>query len=295
MIKAVLLVSLGLLWATRLSAIKSAGLSGIPVHVVVGVSIIGIAILFTAVALMRGNWPPLSKATTLFYILSGLFGFILPFTLESQVAPHLPVFVLVVIIATMPIVTLAISAVVGRQALSRSTITAVLLGFVGSVFLIWDTAQPSQKGGTDMIWMAIAFGVPILYAANTVFIATKWPIAADAMQVAHAQALIFSLAVLAGGLTMGGLPVWTEASLNLHAMALIVFCEGGALMLYLKIARDHGAIYVSFANYISMLFAAIIGAYFFGDQLTWLDALSAAVIIGSVVLFQLKGGKLIRT
>lgn len=203
MIKAVLLVSLGLLWATRLSAIKSAGLSGIPVHVVVGVSTTGIAILFTAVALMRGIWPPLSKAKTLFYILSGLFGFILPFTLESQVAPQLPVFVLVVIIATMPIVTLAISAVVGHQALSRSTVSAVLLGFVGSVFLIWDTAQLSHKGGTDMIWMAIAFGVPILYAANTVFIATKWPVAADAIQVAHAQALIFSLAVLAGGLTMG--------------------------------------------------------------------------------------------
>jgi hypothetical protein len=51
-------------------------------------------------------------------------------------------------------------------------------------------------------------------------------------------------------------------------MALIVFCEGGALMLYLKIAHHHGAIYISFANYISMLFAAIIGAYIFGDQLT---------------------------
>lgn len=295
MIKAVFLVSLGLLWATRLSAIKSAGLSGIPVHVVVGVSIIGIAILFTAIALMRGNWPPFSKATSLFYILSGLFGFILPFTLESQVAPHLPVFVLVVVIATMPIVTLAISAVVGHQALSRNTVSAVLLGFVGSVFLIWDTAQLSHNGGTDMIWMVIAFGVPILYAANTVFVATKWPVAADAIQVAHAQAVIFSLAVLAGGLTVGGLPVWTEASLNVPAMALIVFCEGGALMLYLKIARDHGAIYVSFANYISMLFAAIIGAYFFGDQLTWLGALSAAVIIGSVVLYQLKDGRLTRT
>lgn len=241
---------------------------------------------------MRDSWPPLSKATTLFYILSGLFGFILPLTLESLVAPHLPVFVLVVIIATMPIVTLAISAVVGHQTLSRSAVSAVLLGFVGSVFLIWDTAQLSQKGGTDMIWMAFAFGVPILYAANTVFVATKWPIAADAIQVA--QALIFSLAVLAVGLTMGRLPVWTETSLNVPAMVLIVFCEGGALMLYLKIARDLGAIYVSFANYISMLFAAIIGAYFFGDQLTWLGALSAAVIIGSVVLYQLKDGRLIR-
>lgn len=93
---------------------------------------------------------------------------------------------------------------------------------------------------------------------------------------------------------MGGLSVWTEASLNVPAMALIILCEGGALMLYLKIARDYGAIYVSFANYISMLFAAIIGAYIFGDQLTWSSALGAAAIIGSVVLFQRKDGRLIR-
>ncbi|MFV1892707.1 DMT family transporter [Phaeobacter sp. A36a-5a] len=294
MTKAILLVSLGLLWATRLSAIKSAGLSGIPVHVVVGVSIIGIAILFTAVALMRGNWPSLSKATTIFYILSGVFGFIFPFTLEILVAPHLPVFVLIVIIATMPIVTLAISAVVGHEALSKNAVSAVLLGFIGALFLIWDTVQPSQTGRADMIWIAIALGVPVLYAANTVFVATKWPVAADAIQVAHAQALIFSLAVLAGGLTMGGLSIWIEASLNPPAMALIILCEGGALMLYLKIARDHGAIYVSFANYISMFFAAIIGACTFGDQLTWFSALAAAAIIGSVVLFQGKADWLIR-
>lgn len=286
MIKVVLLVSLGLLWATRLAAIKSAGLSGIPVHVVVGVSIIGIAILFTAVALMRDTWPPLSKATAFFYILSGVLGFILPFTLESLVAPHLPVFVLVVIIAAMPIVTLAMSAVVGHKTLSRSAISAVLLGFTGVLFLIWDTAQPSEKGGAELIWIATAFGVPILYAANTVFVATKWPVAADAIQVAHAQALIFSFAAVGGGLTGGGLSVWTEAALNVPAMALIIICEGGALMLYLKIARDHSAIYVSFANYISMLFAAIIGACIFGDQLTWFSALAAAAVIGSVVLFQ---------
>lgn len=58
----------------------------IPVYVVVGVSIFGIAIIFTAVAFMRGNWPPLSKETTVFYCLSGAFGFILAFTLETLVA-----------------------------------------------------------------------------------------------------------------------------------------------------------------------------------------------------------------
>ncbi|MDX8351037.1 DMT family transporter [Cognatiyoonia sp. IB215182] len=286
MIRVFLLVSLGLLWAARLSAIKAAGLSGIPVHVVVSVSTFGIAIMFSLVATFRSAWPPLSRATLFFYVLSGLLGFILPFSVESLVAPHLPVFILVVIIATMPIMTLGLSALIGHQRLNVGTITAVILGFLGVLFLIWDTARFGEAGQADLVWVAVAFGVPVLYAANTVFIATRWPAAADAIQVAHAQALILSVAALIGGLTFGGLRVWSEATLNVPAIALIILCEGGALMLYLKLARTYGAIFVSFANYISMLFAALIGAHVFGDRITWYSALAAVAIIASVVIYQ---------
>lgn len=272
----------------RLSAIKAAGLSGIPVYVVVGVSTVGIAILFSVVAMIWHSWPPLSKEAIIFYILSGLLGFILPFSLESLVAPHIPVFVLVVIIATMPIMTVAISAIAGHRTFSKGAISAVILGFVGVLFLIWDSAEFHPNDESDVIWVAIAFGVPLPYAVNTVFIATRWPVATNTMQVAHAQALILSTGVLAGGFAIDGLSIWTKASMNAPAMATIILCEGGALMLYLKIARDCGAIYVSFANYVSMLFAALIGAYTFGDQLIWNSALAAAAIISSVALYQRK-------
>jgi drug/metabolite transporter (DMT)-like permease len=275
-----------LLWAARLSSIKAAGLSGIPVHVVVGVSTIGIAILFSVVAVARRAWPPLSRQTVVFYVLSGILGFILPFTLESLVAPRIPVFVLVVIIATMPIMTVGLSAMTGHERLSKTTLLAVALGFLGVLILIWDTAGYSQQDGMDTRWVFVALIVPLLYAANTVFVATKWPVAADAIQVAHAQALILSAAVLAGGFAIGGLSVWAEASANVPAVGAIIFCEGCALMLYLKIARDYGAIYVSFANYVSMLFAALAGFYIFGDQLTWYSALAAAAIIASVAVYQ---------
>jgi drug/metabolite transporter (DMT)-like permease len=286
MLKVGLLVLLGLLWSVRLSSIKAAGLSGIPVHVVVAVSTLGIAAFFSGMAVWRGTWPPVSRSTMLFYVFSGTFGFILPFMLESFVAPALPVFIFVVIIATMPVITLIISMTFGHESPSVVPIISVALGFVGAIVILWDTARIIPSGGPSLFWVGVAFGVPTLYALNTVFIATRWPSGVTAVQVAHAQTLIMSAAALFGSLIAGTLAAWGDITQNMPAMGLIIVCEGLALLVYLKIAQDHGATYVSFANYISMIFAALIGALVFKEQMTWLSIVAAAAIIGSVTIYQ---------
>jgi drug/metabolite transporter (DMT)-like permease len=286
MLKASLLVLLGLLWSVRLSSIKAAGLSGIPVHVVVAVSTIGIAVFFSGMAIGRGGWPPVSRSTLLFYVFSGTLGFILPFMLESLVAPNLPVFIFVVIIATMPVITLIISAIVGHESLGTVPVISIGLGFVGAMIVLWDTARTISLGGTNLLWIGIAFGVPTLYALNTVFVATRWPQKVTAVQVAHAQTLIMSIAVVFGSLMAGTFAAWGNVMLNIPAMGLIIFCEGLALLVYLKIAHDYGATYVSFANYVSMIFAALIGTLVFEEQMTWLSIVAAGAIIGSITIYQ---------
>lgn len=286
MLKVALLVLLGLLWSVRLSSIKAAGLSGIPVHVVVATSTLGIAMFFSAVALWRNTWPPISQTKIGFYVLSGTLGFILPFILETLVAPELPVFVFVVIIAMMPVITLIISTAVGHERLGAVPVISVTLGFVGAMIILWDTTRTMSSGGTSLIWVGIAFGVPTLYALNTVFVATRWPSGVTAIQVAHAQTLIISIAVLIGSLIAGSFATWGEVTMNIPAMGLIIVCEGLALLVYLKIAHDYGATYVSFANYISMIFAALIGALVFAEQMTWLSLVAAVAIVVSVMIYQ---------
>lgn len=286
MLKVALLVLLGLLWSVRLSSIKAAGLSGIPVHVVVAVSTLGIAVFFSGVAFWRNTWPPISQTKIGFYVLSGTLGFILPFILESLVAPELPVFIFVVIIATMPVITLIISTTVGHEHLGVVPVITVTLGFAGAMIILWDTTRMMPMGGTSLFWVGIAFGVPTFYALNTVFVATRWPSGVTAVQVAHAQTLIMSLAALIGSLVAGSFATWGEVTMNIPAMGLIIVCEGLALLVYLKIAHDYGATYVSFANYISMIFAAFIGALVFAEQMTWLSLVAAVAIVGSVMIYQ---------
>lgn len=290
-LKTGLLILLGLLWSVRLSAIKAAGLAGIPVHVVVAVAALGIAVFFSMRAVWLSDWPPLHREVAVFYVLSGTLGFLAPFVLESFVAPNLPVFVFVVIIATMPLVTLVLSILVGSEQLRALPMLAVALGFAGAVAIVWDTARADVAAQSSTLWVAAAFGVPLLYALNTVFVATRWPANAGPVHVAHAQALIVASAAILGSVASGAIADWQLAGLDLPAMGLIVAGEGLALLVYLRIARDYGAIYVSFANYVSMIFAAILGAVWFGDQLTRLSLGAAIVIVAAVALYQRSGLK----
>lgn len=126
-----LLLLLGLMWSVRLSAIKAAGLAGIPIYVVIAVAALGGAVFFSFRALLTCDWPPNDRKVLAFYGLSGVLGFLAPVALETAVAPRLPVFLFVVIIATVPLFTLILSILGGAERLRTVPTFAVLLGFGG--------------------------------------------------------------------------------------------------------------------------------------------------------------------
>ena len=289
LLKAALLVVLGLLWSGRIAAIKAAGLAGVPVYVVVAVSVLGVAIFLSALAAWRHDWPPLDRTTVPFYAIGATLG-IAPFAIESAVAPNLPVFVFVVIIATMPLLTFVLSALTGRERVRLVPLLAIGLGFAGAALILWDTARDASIGGASTWWVVAAFAVPFLYAASTVFVASRWPARAGPLHVAHAQATLAAVVALLASFATGAIGDWSLVALNAPAVGLIVLGEGLAIVLYLRITRDYGATWVSFANYASIVFAAGLGAVWFGDRVSGLTVAGALAIVGSVVLHQRIGG-----
>jgi drug/metabolite transporter (DMT)-like permease len=276
------LIVLGFLWAARLTAIKAAATSGIDAQAIVSVSVLGIAFFLSAVSMARGAFPPMTRAAVKFYTLSGLLGFIMPFVLENIASPHLPVFVFILIISTMPMITLLLGSASRIEKLRPRQAAAIFLGFMAAVLIAIDMRGGGGSVSGGVIWIAIGFGVPLLYAINTLFIASRWPAGADAVQVGNGQALIMSAAVLLGGITTGGIAGWPAVAGNLPAILGIVVFEALALLVYLRITRDHGAAYVSQANYVSLVFAAVLGFAIFGERLGWLTVLSGLVLAMSL-------------
>ncbi len=281
--KFALLVLLGCLWSVRLAAMKSAGQSGIAPLVVVPVSILGTALFYSAVAAVRRKWPPLKPDAAVFYVLSGAFGFVLPFVLEILVAPQLPLFIFVVIISTMPILTTILASLTGVKPVNLKGVASVLLGFAAVVMIISDTAELSADQ-VSWHWLLVAFAVPALYAINTIFVASRWPERVDAINVAHGQALVVSIAALAGSAISGSIFDWHLVTNNIPAIGLISAGEGLALMVYLRLTRDYGPLLVSLANFISLFFAAMIGAVLFDDGFTWLSALAGFLLVTALTM-----------
>ncbi len=278
-----LLFLLGVLWSLRLAAMKFAGQSGIPPHVVAPVSILGIAIIYSAASALRRSWPPLGRHVVVFYLHSGILGFVLPFILEIVVSPRLPLFAFSVIISMMPILTTVLAAFLGVEHLNTKRACSVLLGFGAALLVLWDTADlPTED--VSWRWLLLALAVPTLYAANTVFVASRWPKQADAIHVANAQALIVAIAALAGGVASGSIFEWHLAASNMPVIGAISASEGLALFIYLKLTRGHGPTLVSLANFISLFVAAILGAIFFDDQFTWLSALAGLVLVAALAM-----------
>ena len=232
---------------------------------------------------MRRRWPPLKLDAVAFYVLSGILGFVLPFALEILVAPQLPLFIFVVIISTMPILTTALAAVTGMEPVNVKGIASVLLGFGAAVMIIWDTAELSADQ-VSRHWLLAAPAVPALYAANTVFVASRWPVQVDAINVAHGQALVVSIAALAGSVISGSIFDWHLATNSIPVVGLICSGEGLALMVYLKLTRDYGPSLVSLANFISLFFAAMIGATYFDDGFTWLSSLAGLLLVTALAM-----------
>ena len=71
-----------------------------------------------------------------------------------------------------------------------------------------------------------------------------------------------------------------------HKVKTAILVCSIALIVYLRITRDFGATWVSLANYISMIFAALIGVLVFEDRISAVTAFAAIGIVLAVTIHQ---------
>ncbi|MCR9239344.1 MAG: DMT family transporter [Alphaproteobacteria bacterium] len=286
--KLVLLLVLGLSWAMRIAAFKIAAERGVPAGIIIQFAVIGILMSLLLISLIRRRMPPRTSLAMRFYVVSGCLGFLLPFALETIVAGKIPAFVFIVIISTMPVMTLLLSFILRVERASRMKAIAVLLGFGSALLIAWDNTVIGVET-VSLTWILLAFLVPLFYTLNTVFVASRWPSGVDAVEVATGQAAVVGTAALLAmpfsGLFVDG---WVLQRAIAPVVAIVVL-ETAALLIYLRIVKAYGAIYVSLANYVSMFFGVLIGFFVFFEQPGWVTLLASLMLIYSLHLIRKDG------
>lgn len=286
--KFVLLLFLGLGWAARIAAFKIASERGVPAAIVIQFAIIGILMSLALVNLLRWRLPSRSRIAVRFYIVSGCLGFLLPFALETVVAGKIPAFVFIVIISTMPVWTLLLSFALRVERANWTKTLAIAMGFASALLIAWDNTAIGTET-VSLTWILLAFLVPLLYTLNTVFVASRWPAGVDAIEVATGQAAVVGVAALVA-MPFSGLFVegWVLQR-ALVPVSAIVFLETISLLIYLRIAKTYGAIFVSLANYVAMFFGALIGFFVFFEQPGWLTLIATVLLIYALHLIRRDG------
>jgi len=151
-----------------------------PVGVTFWTSAIAAAIL-TAVVLATGRRVRLTRRSTAFFLVCGLLGTALPNSLSYTAYSHLPVGVMMLVIALVPMATLLLALPLGIERPEPRRLVGLALGVAAvAMIALPDTSLPDPD---KAIWVILPVMVTLSYAGEGLFIASMRPPGVDTMTI----------------------------------------------------------------------------------------------------------------
>lgn len=251
------------------------------------------AIMMTAITLGTGRqFPPLldpqNPGMTLhlhwrFMIVIGVVGTSVPFFIFPWAQQYVDSGLAGIYMATMPIWTLGLAAIFASEALTGRRLAGFAIGFIGVVILM-GPAIISNAGKTNLLAQASLVLATLFYAGNAVITRRAPPI----------RPRVFSAgALIAGAVIVTPVLFFIDWKINewswisfLSMIGLGIFPTGlGALLIVIVIQRV-GAGFMAFSNYITPIWAIILGAILFGERLQYTAFIALIVVILGLAVSQ---------
>lgn len=190
-----------------------------------------------------------------------------------------------------PIFTVILAAVMLGERIRIVRISAVALGLVGVMIVIWPRLSVDTLTTAGSIGALMVLGASILRALVQIHIRTL-------VQTEHTAAIVFYFSLTATVLSLLSLPFgWVmPGALDLSLLIGAGLVGGVAQILVTSSYRFGGASMLAPFDYASLIFAAIIGYVIFNEVPTLTMVLGASLVVAGGVLIlwrerQLGGGR----
>lgn len=257
------MLAIGLAWGASGPLSKIAVSTGNhPVGVAFWTSVIG-AILLTTALLARGGRLPLNAASLRFFLICGFLGTALPNSLSYEGFRHLPVGIVLMVVALTPMATLAMAWLLGLERPTRTRVLGVGLGLVAMAMLLLPDSSLPEPG--QSFWTLLMGIVALSYAAENVYIARSKPEGFDALTV---MAGLFCGAVVLLGPTMLALdaffPLWPLGAAEQALIGAALFHIGAYFGFVWLIGRG-GPVFASQVGYVVTGSGVLLGILIFGE------------------------------
>jgi drug/metabolite transporter (DMT)-like permease len=281
----VLFALLSFLWASAFALTKVA-VSGLPTGLIVfGRLAIATLILGVLMVIKGERFPPLSdRSAWVTMIAMGTIGTAAPFYLLTHAQKDIDSALAALLISSTPLYVAALAHFrFADEQMSWNKALGIAVGFAGVAVLLGPDAM-AGLGNSSLIAQLLVLAGGLCYSINTIIARGAPAISASVLPTGF-----LGIAALAS------LPMALSADYSgvqpgvLHAAAVIALgalptAAAGWLLMYL-VART-SATFVSLTGYAIPVFAAGIGFFMLGEQLSWAMMLALALILAGVWLSQ---------
>jgi drug/metabolite transporter (DMT)-like permease len=194
--------------------------------------------------------------------------------------------VVAVLLYTYPMIVAVVDAVLTPGPMDPGRAFAVLLAFVGCVLVV----DPfSASGGTHPLGVLLGLGAAVGYASFTLLSHRWMPGRSRSVLMTYtfaATAVLVTGVALVSGATLA--PIGWDWQLWALLGAIVLLPTFAAVILYLRAVSRIGAAQASLLSTLEPIFTIAMAALLLGDRLTPLQLAGAGLVLGAVVLSELR-------
>jgi drug/metabolite transporter (DMT)-like permease len=279
---------LGTIWGASYTFIK-VSLDGLtPAQLVLARIVLGLLLLLGFLSVRKIRLPKLGSVWGHVTVAAAL-GMVVPFLLLAFGERHTSAAMAGVLIAALPLVTLAAATTFlpTERATSRK-LAGFLAGFAGVVLIM---APWESEGGTIGGQLAV-LGAACSYAAQTVYI-RKFIVPYKLAPVALAASQLVMATILQAAVTPT--MAWETPNLTWQVVSSIivlgVFGTGLAYVLYFRLITDLGATTASSVNYLVPVVGMVVSTSLLGESLTWNMIVGVVIVMVGLAVAENRFGR----
>lgn len=278
----ILLVLLALIWGMSFSLIK-VGVAQIgPISLAAGRLVVAAALLFAWLRFIKQTKLDCSWPSVFCYMVVGLFGNSIPFTLIGWAETTLDSSLVAMLMGCMPLVTIVLAHwFLQDERINLRSLVGIILGFLGLIVLLGFSVM--QNADINGLALFAAMLAAMCYAGTTIFV--RKFVTISGLQIATGATLAAALfSVILSGLFEAPMTMPWNINALMPLILLGIFPTALASLLYYYLVRRMGATRFSQINYIIPLFGGLIGIVFLNEQSHWQMWLALVLILFGIYM-----------
>lgn len=226
---------------------------------------LGGGLILLLVCLIRRSWPALTLDILKRSCVIALLGTAVPGTMYFYAASRVPVGVLAITVALVPILTYALALALRVDQFSHKRFLGIIAGFAAIVFLIAPgTSLPNPAMAQ---WVFLALGAAVFYTLENVYVDVYIPKSTDMVVLLMGGLIIAGVILLPLVATLDAfVPINYPLGNPEWAILGMIVVSSVAYLIFLYLIKYSGAVFASVTAYIITVFGVFWGILLFNEQ-----------------------------